>query len=62
MSYFKPNTKMAIKLAVAIKGLTATLVAMACVNSNANLMFAIMLAGAVANEAINFMSDDTKNA
>ena len=60
MSYFKPNSKAAIKIAVAIKGLTASLATMAYINSNSNLLFSIMLAGAVANEAINFLSDDTK--
>lgn len=60
MGYFKPNTKKAIKLAVAIKGLTASLTAMAYVNDKPNLMFIIMIVGAVANEAVNFLSDGTK--
>lgn len=60
MGYFKPNTKAAIKLAVAVKGLTASLVAMAYVNEKQNVMFAIMIVGAVANEVINFLSDATK--
>lgn len=60
MSYFKPNTKTAIKLAMAIKGLTASLAGMAYVSSNIHLMMIVMVAGAIANEAINFLSDGTK--
>lgn len=60
MSYFKPNTKQAIKLAVAIKGITAALTGMAYVTNKANMMFAVMVVGALATEAINFFSDDTK--
>jgi hypothetical protein len=61
MGYFKPNTKKAIKLAIAIKGLTASLAAMAYMNDKPNLMFGVMIVGAIANEAINFLSDNTKN-
>ena len=61
MGYFKPNTKKAIKLAIAIKGLTASLAAMAYMNDKPNLMFGIMIVGAIANEAINFLSDNTKD-
>ncbi len=57
MKYFKPNTKKAIKLAIAIKGLTASLTAMAFINNNPKSMMAIMIIGAIANEAINFLSD-----
>jgi hypothetical protein len=57
--YFKPNTKLAIKFAIAIKGLTASLVAMAYVSNKPNLMFGIMIVGAVMNELINFLSDKT---
>lgn len=60
MAYFKPNSKQAIKIAVAVKGLTASVVAMAYVNDKPNLMFILMIVGAVANEAINFLSDGTK--
>lgn len=60
MGYFKPNTKQAIKLALAIKGLTASLTTMAYVNDKPNWMFIIMIIGAVANELINFLSDDTQ--
>lgn len=59
MSYFKPNTKRAIKLAMAVKGLTASLTTMAYVNDKPNLMFIIMIIGAVANEVINVLSDAT---
>jgi hypothetical protein len=61
MGYFKPNTKKAIKLAIAIKGLTASLAAMAYMNDKPNLMFIVMIVGAIANEAINFLSDNTKD-
>lgn len=61
MSYFKPNTKAAIKVALAIKGLTASLAGMAYVSSNIHLMMGVMVTGAVANEVINFLSDDTKD-
>jgi hypothetical protein len=60
MRYFKPNTKKAIKLAVAVKGLTASLAAMAFVNDNKNYLMIVLIVGAVANEAINFLSDATK--
>ena len=59
MSYFKPNTKRAIKLAMAIKGLTASLTTMAYVNDKPNWMFIIMIIGAIANEVINILSDAT---
>lgn len=59
MSYFKPNTKRAIKLAMAIKGLTASLTTMAYVNDKPNWMFIIMIIGAIANEVINVLSDAT---
>lgn len=59
-NYFKPNTRSAIKVAMGIKGFTASLATMAYINSNPHLMFGVMLIGAVANEAINFLSDDTK--
>lgn len=59
--YFKPNTKQAIKLALAIKGLTASLTTMAYVNDKPNLMFTIMIIGAIANELINYFSDATEN-
>ena len=59
MGYFKPNTKTAIKLAIAVKSLTGALTAMAFVSEKPNYMMIIMLVGAVANEAINFLSDST---
>lgn len=60
MGYFKPNTKKAIKLAIAVKGLTASLAAMAFVTNNTTYLAIVLIVGAVANEAINFLSDDTK--
>ncbi len=61
MGYFKPNTKLAIKVAMAIKGLTASMVAMAFINNKPNWMFIIMMIGAVSNEVINLLSDATKD-
>jgi hypothetical protein len=57
MSYFKPNTKKAIKIATAIKGLTTTLATAAFVTSSANYTLIILIVGAAANELINFLSD-----
>lgn len=61
MGYFKPNTKQAIKLAIAVKGLTASFATMAFVNDNTKYMMIVLVVGAIANEAINFFSDDTKH-
>ncbi len=58
--YFKPKTKLAIRIAIAVKGLTASLVAMAYVSEKPNLMFGIMVTGAVMNELVNFLSDGTE--
>jgi hypothetical protein len=60
MSYFKPNTKKAMKLAIAVKGLTASLATMAFIHNNEKYTIIVLIAGAIANEAINFLSDDTK--
>ena len=60
MSYFKPNTKKAIKLAIAVKGLTGSLALMAFINDNPKYMMIVLIVGAIANETINFLSDDTK--
>ena len=60
MGYFKPNTKQAIKLAIGVKSFTATLGTMAFVSDNHKLAAAIVIVGALANEAINFLSDSTK--
>lgn len=57
--YYKVNTKKAIKFAASIKGLTATLVTYAYFNDKPNMMFIIMVIGAISNEAINFLSDGT---
>ena len=61
MGYFSPNTRTAIKLAIAIKSLTASLTAMAFVADKPTYMMIIIITGALANEAINFLSDDTKH-
>ena len=58
MSYFKPNTKKAIKLAIAIKSLTGTLAGASFVMADPNYTIAILVIGALANEAINFLSDN----
>ena len=62
MGYFKPNSKKAIKLAIALKGLTAALAAMSFVTAKPQLFIAVLIVGAIANEAINFFSDATKEA
>ena len=59
--YYKPKTKRAIKLAMAVKGLTASLVAMAYVSEKPNLMFGLMITGAAMNELINFLSGENEN-
>jgi hypothetical protein len=56
-AYFKPNTKKAIKLATFIKGITASMATMAFMTDKPNLLFAIMIIGAIANETINLLSD-----
>jgi hypothetical protein len=56
-AYFKPNTKKAIKLATFIKGITASMATMAYMTDKPNLLFAIMIIGAIANETINLLSD-----
>ena len=58
MSYFKPNTKKAIKIATAIKGLTATVGASAYIMASAEWALIVAILGGVANEAINFLSDN----
>lgn len=58
--YFKPKTKLAIRIAIAIKGLTGSLVAMAYVAEKPGLMFGIMVVGAFANEMVNFLSDGSE--
>lgn len=55
-NYFKPNSKTAIKFALFIKGITATLVTSAYINNNQKCMLIIMIIGAVANETINLLS------
>lgn len=57
MAYFKPNTKKAIKLATAVKGITATLAASTFIIASAEASIIVLIVGAVANEAINFLSD-----
>lgn len=59
MSYFKPNTKRAIKLAMAIKALTATLGTSTYFAGYPNFGIGCFIVGAVANETINFLSDET---
>ena len=56
-AYFKPNTKKAIKLATFIKGITASMATMAFMTDRPNLLLAIMIIGAIANETINLLSD-----
>ena len=58
-NYFKPNTKKAIKLAIFVKSVTASLATMAFFNDKPNVLFIVMVTGAVCNELINFLSDGT---
>lgn len=57
MSYFKPNTKKAIKIATAIKGLTATIATSTYIMANAEWSLIVLIVGATANEIINLLSD-----
>lgn len=59
MGYFKPNTKKAIKLAMAVKGLTATLGTSIYFSGKPNFGIGCFIAGAILNELINFLSDST---
>lgn len=62
MHYFKPNTKQAIKVAAAIKGLTGAVAASVWATGNPNIAMICFLAGAIANEAINLLSDGTNES
>lgn len=57
MSYLKPNTKKAIKIAIAIKGFTASIATAAYLVANAEAALVVAIIGAVANEVINCLSD-----
>ena len=57
--YFKPNTKKAIKLAIFIKGVTASMATAAYIIQRPTAMFVIMIIGAIANETINLLSDSS---
>ena len=59
MGYFKPNTKKAIRLAMAIKGLSATIGASAYFSGHQHAGIIVLIIGAVCNEMINFLSDST---
>lgn len=60
MGYFKPNSKTAIKLAIAVKSFTGVISLAEFFTGNKTAAFIIFLIGAAANEAINFLSDGTK--
>lgn len=60
MGYFKPNSKNAIKLAIAVKSLTGVFAANAAFSGDPKTALIIFIIGAVANEVINFLSDDTE--
>lgn len=62
MGYFKPNSKNAIKLAIAVKSLTGVFAANSAFSGDAKTALIIFVIGAVANEVINFLSDDTKES
>lgn len=55
--YFKGNSKKAIKLAMAVKSLTAGLAAMSYFSGKPGLAMIIGAIGLTANEVINFLSD-----
>ena len=56
-NYGKKSKRM-IRLAVFIKGLSATLGASAFVMEDKNLAFGILIVGAICNEIINFINDE----
>jgi hypothetical protein len=60
--YYKPKSKKVIKIATFIKGLTGTIGMSALVADYKWVGITVLLAGAVANEVINFCSDDTQEA
>lgn len=60
MSYFNPETKKAKKIAIAIKGLAGALGASAAIASYPYVGLGIFVLGAIADEAIKFLSDDTE--
>lgn len=57
MSYFKPNSKKAIKLAMFIKGLSGALSGTAFANGNDKVSLGVLVVGLIANEVINLFSD-----
>ena len=59
MGYFKPNTKKAIKLAMFVKGITASIGVSALLSDYKWVGIATLIIGAVANELINVLSDNT---
>lgn len=59
MHYFKPNSKQAIKLAIAIKSITGSIGASTWIGGHDTIALCIFLVGAIANEAVNFFSDGT---
>jgi len=61
MAYFKPNSKKAIKLALAVKSFTGVLAGSIWVTGDSKTALIVFIVGAIANEVINFLSDDTKS-
>ena len=59
MKYFAPETKKAKKLAMFVKGLCGTLGTAAAIANHPYWGLGIFIAGAVADEAIKFLSDET---
>jgi hypothetical protein len=57
-SYFEKTPKKWIKISMAIKGLCGTLAASAFVMEDKILTIIILVVGALATEAINFLKDD----
>ena len=54
------KTKKLIRLAVAVKSLTATIGASVYFTENKDAAFVILIIGAVLNEVINFLGNDEK--
>lgn len=62
MGYFKPNSKKAIKLAIAVKSFTGVLAGSIWVSGDSKSALIVFIIGAAANEVINFLSDDEKES
>ena len=57
MSYFKPNTRKAKKVALFIKGITGALGTTSIVNGDPKIGLGVFILGAIANELVNLFSN-----